>query len=474
MTNDNPSRRWPFILVALIAIGIYLYSSIRFEGSDEGIDRLDRVSDSAEAIEALSDRDDLNVLFILIDTLRADRMSAYGYERETTPFMKTLADTGIRFDRHIAQSSWTKSSMASMWSGLSPRGIGVTKFQHSVAQEAVMPAELLQAEGFKTVGLFRNGWVNGYFGFDQGFDRYYKPIGHFLPPEVRRIRPNELGHRSDQDLISGAIEFLRIHGKTSRWMLYLHLMDLHEYTYDEETAIFGTQTSDIYDNSLLRTDWMISTLYDYMESQEILENTIIVILSDHGEAFGERGFEGHARAVFPETTETPLIITLPTRFQKGVQVKTASTNMDVWPTLFEMLGLPGQEDIDGVSRMSELLAAAEGEPVDPNAASDEQVYAMLDENWGKPDPEQKAAVTVIEGAYRYVAGTGIGGQPFESLLSFEDGETRELIEESPEIAERLRAAAEEHVEEEARFSAPDLELDEMQLDQLRALGYELP
>ncbi|MFK7897818.1 MAG: sulfatase-like hydrolase/transferase [Myxococcota bacterium] len=473
MTNEKSLGRWPFVLVALIAIGIYLYSSISFDGSKPADDS-ERVSASAEAIEALADRDDLNVLFILIDTLRADRMSAYGYERETTPFMKTLSDTGIRFDRHIAQSSWTKSSMASLWTGLYPLNIGVTKFDHAVSQDAVLAPELLSEEGFKTVGIYRNGWVNGYFGFDQGFDRYYKPIGHFLPPEVRRVRPNDLGHGSDQDLMMDAKEFFRIHGKTSRWFVYIHLMDLHEYTYDEESAIFGTQTSDIYDNSLLRTDWMISQLYEYLESQEILENTMIVILSDHGEAFGERGFEGHAREVFPETTETPLIISLPTRFAEGIQVKTASTNMDVWPTLFELMGLPGQQEIDGVSRYPEILAAAEGRASDPNEKTDERVYAFLDENWGKPDPEQKSAVTVIEGPYRFVSGSGISGQPFESLLSFEDGEKEELLEAKPEIAAKLREAVEAHIVSESRYSTPDLELDEMQLDQLRALGYELP
>ncbi len=473
MTNEKTLPRWPLILIALVAVGIYLYSSISFEGPDAAKE-VERVSASAEAVEALADRDDLNVLFILVDTLRSDRMSAYGYERETTPFMKTLADTGIRFSRHIAQSSWTKSSMASMWSGLYPLNVGVTKFDHAVSEEAVMAAELLSEEGFKTVGIYRNGWVNGYFGFDQGFEKYYKPIGHFLPPEIRRMRPNELGHNSDQDLMLDAKEFFRIHGKTSRWFVYIHLMDLHEYTYDEETAIFGTKTSDIYDNSLLRTDWMISTLYDYLESQEILENTIIVILSDHGEAFGERGFEGHAREVFPETTETPLIISLPTRFAQGIQVETATTNLDVWPTLFEMMGLPGQQDIDGVSRLPEILAAAEGKAGDPNAKTGERVYAFLDENWGKPDPEQKSAVTVVEGPYRFVSGTGITGQYFESLLSFEDGENEDLLEAKPEIAEALREAVKAHAASESRYSAPDLELDEMQLDQLRALGYELP
>ena len=82
------------------------------------------------------------ILFLLIDTLRASRMGSYGYERDTSPVLDQLAAEGARFDRHLAQSSWTKCSMASLWTGLQPPRVGVTKMNSGIPEDAVMPAEI--------------------------------------------------------------------------------------------------------------------------------------------------------------------------------------------------------------------------------------------------------------------------------------------------------------------------------------------
>ena len=460
---------WPLALIAVAAIAVYLYSSIEVRAPESDA----RLVGGVAEIKALAERTDTNILFILIDTLRAERMGAYGYERDTTPFLSRLAETGIRFDHHIAQSSWTKSSMASMWTGLNPIRSGVTKFNHAISHDVTMPAEILQEAGFKNVGLYRNGWVHGYFGFDQGFEKYYRPVGVRADPEVFRNRPNAESHGTDETVIGDAIEFLRIHGETSRWFLYLHLMDLHEYTYDAESAVFGNTVSDLYDNSILRTDWVVSTLYAYLSKKGLLDETIVVVLSDHGEAFGERGFEGHARTVFPETTETPLIISLPFALEEPVVVDARTANVDVWPTLLDLIGLDeGDRETDGVSRMPELLAAAEGGGT-PDEEKDEAV-AFLDENWGHPNTKRQPSITVLEGKYRFVTGRDHTGKRFETLLSLEDDQQTNRIAEHPEIAQRLREKAARELELKAVYEADTYELDEMQLDQLRALGYKLP
>jgi glucan phosphoethanolaminetransferase (alkaline phosphatase superfamily) len=112
-----------------------------------------------EDVASLSDRDDLNVVFVLIDTLRADRMGSYGYERATTPVLDYFAARGLRFAEHRAQSSWTKTSMASLWTGLYPQRTDVLTYQDTVAAAATLPAEIFQSAGFETVGIWRNGWV---------------------------------------------------------------------------------------------------------------------------------------------------------------------------------------------------------------------------------------------------------------------------------------------------------------------------
>lgn len=460
-------------LIAVAAIGVYLYSSVEVEPSASA----GRPTGSVEDLEALATRDDTNIVFVLVDTLRSERMSAYGYDRETTPFLSQLAETGIRFDHHIAQSSWTKSSMASIWTSLNPIRSGVTKFNHAISADATLPAEILKEHGFKTVGLYRNGWVHGYFGFDQGFDKYYRPMGAHVNPAVQRMRPNAQAFGADEHLMGDAIEFLRIQGKSSRWFLYLHLMDLHEYTYDEESALFGNTVPDLYDNSVRRTDWVLSTLHDYLRQSDLLKDTIFVVLSDHGEAFGERGFEGHARAVYPETTETPLIISLPFSLPSGVVVETRTTNVDVWPTLLDLMGLPDAREMDGRSRRPEILAAARGQEGTRDATddgTDDLAVAFLDENWGRPGSERKPAISVLDGDYRYVAGTDHAGKAFEVLLSTEDGQVADQKLAHPEILERLREQAAVELEKVELYETQTFEIDELQLDQLRALGYDIP
>src|SRR5262245_306765 len=125
-------------------------------------------------LATLRERPDLNLLFVLIDTLRADRLSSYGYARETSPTLDALAATGIRFARQMSQSSWTKCSMASLWTGLYPVRTGVTRSQQALPEDARMPPEILRAAGFRTFAIWRNGWVGPSFGYSQGFDVYLR------------------------------------------------------------------------------------------------------------------------------------------------------------------------------------------------------------------------------------------------------------------------------------------------------------
>ncbi|HEY5657484.1 MAG TPA: sulfatase-like hydrolase/transferase, partial [Myxococcota bacterium] len=134
---------------------------------------------------ALRERGDFNVLFILVDTLRADRLGVYGYERDTSPNLDVLAASGIRFAQQRSQSSWTKCSMASLWTGLYPARTRVLRAYDVLSADARMPAEILQEAGFYTAGVWRNGWVAPNFGFRQGFDIYLTPRPRQAPRAMR-------------------------------------------------------------------------------------------------------------------------------------------------------------------------------------------------------------------------------------------------------------------------------------------------
>jgi len=461
------ARRWPYAVAALAVVALFVASLIRRNPDP-------RPTGSVPELQALSGRDDVNVLFVLVDTLRAERLGCYGYARDTSPLLDRLASNGVRFERHLSQSSWTKASMASLWTGLNPARSGVTRFDERLSEQAVLPAEVFREAGFRTAGLWRNGWVSGYFGFDQGFDTYERPAGRPPPASVRRENPTLSTVGTDMDAVAAAAAFLRIYGDT-RWFLYLHLMDVHEYLYDEDSALFGTSYSDVYDNSIRRTDLVLEQLLRHLAANRLRERTLLVIASDHGEAFGERGFEGHARAVYRETTEVPWILSLPFKLEPGLVVRTRTRNVDIWPTLFELLGLPGLKGVDGRSRVPEMLAVARGETL---AADDTPAIAHLDQTWGRRDADPAPTVAVTRGPLRYVRSESPGREPLEEL--FHAGrdplERDNLLEELPEAARELREQALASLTAGPPWGTtePRLEIDEMQLNQLRALGYKVP
>jgi arylsulfatase A-like enzyme len=462
-------QRWPWLLAAGVVVVVFIITSVRFEKPG---DWDDRPLGSLEDISRLRDRDDLNVLLIMVDTLRADRLSSYGYPRKTSPVLDHLAHAGVRFERHMAQSTWTKSSIASLMTGLYPQRNGISRYNHVIPSEARMPAEVLKEAGFKTYGLWRNGWVSPTFGFEQGYDIYQHPLSTGLPPNVRIENPT-LAPGTDQNVVETAVELFRFSGK-QRWFLYLHLMDLHEYVYDAETAVFGSDHSDLYDNSLLWVDGWYRMLVEALAESGQLDRTLIAITSDHGEAFRERGFEGHAREVFRETTEVPFILALPFRLEPGIVVKTRTQNVDVWPTLYDLLGIPGPAATDGRSRLPEILASARGEKPEDGV---KVAISDLDQAWSQRTMDPLPAIAVVEEPFRYVR---IRQPRDEGTLEFlfdssqDPRELRDLSEEQPETLARLRAAADAYTETKPVWGeVPTRELSELELNLLRALGYKV-
>jgi arylsulfatase A-like enzyme len=458
-------KRWPWLVAAAAIVLAFLATIVEFRA-----DR--RPAGSADDIARLAERTDVNVLFILIDTLRADRLGCYGYGRDTSPTLDRIAAQGVRFARHLAQASWTKASMASFWTGMYPARTGINRFDDVIPDAARLPAEILKEAGFRTAGLYRNGWVAPGFGFQQGFEVYTRPAPRPLAPSIRVDNPTVKQRGTDEDAIATAVEFLRVNGD-ERWFLYLHLMDVHEFTYDEESALFGGSYSDIYDNAIHWTDGTLAILWDYLAAWGHLENTLVAITSDHGEAFRERGLEGHARAVYRETTEVPFLLSFPFRLEPGAVVDVRTRNVDVWPTLLDLIGLPPPPDLDGRSLLPELLASVRGE-APPGA--DRTAIAHLDQNWGKRDQPPRPTVAVANGALRYVR-AGERGRRVEQLFDAErdPGELENRAAANPEELERLRTIADAYLETAPPWDeAPALEMGELELNQLRALGYAIP
>ncbi|MGH0031861.1 MAG: sulfatase [Myxococcota bacterium] len=458
---------WPYFTLAglLLVAALATQFEVRVPSRDTA-----PISELAK----LRDRDDLSVVFILIDTLRADRLGIYGYERPTSRILDDAASHAIVFDNVQSQSTWTKTSMASLWTGTHPIRNGILRYDHVIPDSAVMPAEIFRDAGFRTGGVWRNGWVEPNFGFAQGFDVYVKPVPGAERMRLHRQNPTPsplLG--TDEDLTVSAIDFIDQH-RGDRFLLYLHYMDVHQYVYDDTASIFGTSYSDAYDQAIHWTDRLIGRLLDGMEQADVLKRSVIVIASDHGEAFREHGMEGHARDLYTEVTHVPLIIIPPFILEEGVRVPDVVSNVDVWPTILDIVGLPPLPEADGRSLVPLILSAG-GEDVDTEGVA-RPVYSQLRRGWGRPTTNAASLVSVAHDGKRLI--TEIDSE--EHVTEFYDhtvdpGEQTDLLKEDGADASAHRKLVDEYVELEGTSpwgeEPTSVELDEMRLNHLRALGY---
>ena len=455
---------WPYFIGAglLLIVAIASQFEIRVPSRPKG---------QPANITALRERDDLNVVFIMIDTLRADRLGAYGYERPTSQAMDTLASRGVLFKNALTQSSWTKSSMASLWTGTHPANNGILRYDHVVPDEAVLPAELFEQAGYRTAGIWRNGWVAPNFGFGQGFRFYLNPKPG---SERQRLQSRKPGGRAlkgtDEDLVVSAVEFLDNFGR-EKFFLYLHFMDLHQYVYDEAAARFGTSYSDVYDQAIHWTDRLIGHILSRIDEIGELANTVVLIASDHGEAFLEHGFEGHARDLHSEVVNVPMIIALPFLLDPGIVVEERVSNIDIWPTLLDLVGLPPLVNADGRSLVPLILSAAGVGPADDSFRR--PVIAHLDRRWGSPK-ESQPLVSVTDGDLRLM--WWVKGPRRTQLfnLAEDPAELKNLFREDDPTSQRLLQMAQQYYESGRSpwgVEPKQIELDELRLNQLRALGY---
>ena len=312
---------WLYVSLAcvLLVVGVYTQVDITLPKRPTGT-----VADLA----SLRERDDVNVIWVLIDTLRADRLSAYGYERATSPILDAIAKRGIRFANVESQSSWTKASMASLWTSMYPQRTGVHHFSHAIPEEAKLPAEILKEAGFRTAGIYRNGWVMPNFGFAQGFDLYIRPQPSRGSARVQRPSPSARSLKgTDLDATDSALEFIQSN-QESRFFVYIHYMDVHQFLYDDQSTLFGTDLSDVYDNSIHWTDLNIGRLIKGVEDLDLADKTMIVFSADHGESFFEHGAEGHAKTLYHEVQNVPFIIHLPFRLETGLVVESTRHSVD--------------------------------------------------------------------------------------------------------------------------------------------------
>lgn len=299
---------------------------------------------------------DANVVLITIDTLRADRVGAYGYPRGTTPILDAIAAEGTVFEAGWAHAPSTRYSMPALLTGRLPLDVF---YDTSIAgwpgiqPRATTIAEILASRGL-TGGAFTNYW---YFDktrrMDQGFAIYDNENARLHQgADPAHTRGSSSREQSDK-----AIGFLAAHAD-KRFFLWVHYYDPHhEYETHAGFERLGTSESDRYDQEIAYTDQQIGRVVADLKSRGLWDRTIVVVTGDHGEGFGEHGVKLHGYHLYAAQTKVPLIIRVPGLPPR--RSRTAAGHIDVLPTLANLVGAAPSAEMMGRSLVSVLAGGAD-------------------------------------------------------------------------------------------------------------------
>jgi arylsulfatase A-like enzyme len=317
------------------------------------------------------------IVLISIDTLRADHLPSYGHAFDTAPFIeKALAREGVLFEHAVASATTTGPAHMTMFTGLQPSVHGLTDRPSPRPPPLVTLAERLRAHGVKTGAFTEDGPLHAGWGFARGFDSYAENASpNLMLPE------GQIG-----DTFERGAEWLRAHGRKP-FFLFLHTFQVH-FPYRPPDAYAGlfhraqplapglpaAYDPALYDREIRYTDDAIAQLFETLESLDLLEQTVVVFTSDHGEEFLEHGFLGHGAHLHPEVLRVPLILRGP-GLAHGRRVAEPVGHVDLMPTLLELLGVPVPEGLMGRSLLP-WLGATGAPAADPAPLYSEAWYPV--------------------------------------------------------------------------------------------------
>lgn len=283
-----------------------------------------------------------NLLLISIDTLRAASVSAYGRGRPTSPFFDALAREGVLFEHVVAQSTLTPASHMSLFTALYPYEHGVTdlKGPSKLSTYATM-AEVFRANGYATGAVTEDGLLQAGLGLERGFDRYLENESPDLGSPA--------GHAATT--FRAALAWLTAH-RNQRAFLFVHTDQLHApYAPPRQyQGVFGEDRDvDRYEEAIRYTDDQLREFCNGIDTLGLTDDTLLVVTSDHGEEFGEHGAVGHGSHLYDETLLVPLLMRAPGVIPARLRVPEPVGLIDVFPTVAEILGLPGMSFPHGLS-----------------------------------------------------------------------------------------------------------------------------
>lgn len=456
-------HRTGFCTVALLGAGLLLGPAIRAD---------------APPREDRTETERPNVFLIVIDTLRADHLSAYGSERETSPSIDALAEEGTLYETAISPSSWTLPSHASLFTGLPVRDHGTHGNQWTLDADFDTLAERLRREGYDTAGFSNNVWTNDTSGLKQGFDT-------FLELWRRQDVRDEGISKDDPTTDMGAAETNREifswlderEGDERPFFVFINYFEPHlpfrptrpfddaflpedvdggtvkrlrsfysprEYGYILRVPWMKASDRDLeiltalYDGEVAYVDSIIAELVEGLRSRGELDDTILVITSDHGEHLGENHMLSHKFSVYEPLLKVPLILWGPERVPAGRRIETPVQSHWSFGTILELAGVERGD--------ARALPRTDSEDVPEYTFAElayPEIFLKVVEKkipgWDTT-PVERALDAVRGPRYKLISGSDGSVELYD--LETDPGETRNLEESRPEQVERLKAVLE--------------------------------
>ena len=329
--------------------------------------------------------DSIPVVLISCDTLRADHLSCYGYERETSPYLDRFVDEAVVFENAVVQDAWTLPSHVTMLTGLYPKNHRVTPGAN-LAETLITLPEVLRSWGYLTAGFTSvSWWLEPWRGLSHGFDVYSTPLPYRSIFRTHNEVRNWLnGHPGDRIFL--LIHNYDIHSKSRKldYKLayvpedrefrhfskaldpapsferegmepllasdFLMAANRKRLTMTQEEAAYITA---LYDDCILQTDYAIHQLLDNLKERGLYDQALIIITADHGEAFGEHGLFMHEQA-YEHCARVPLIIKFPRGRFAGRRIEHVVQSTDLFPTVVDVLGFETDVSTDGQSLLAIL------------------------------------------------------------------------------------------------------------------------
>lgn len=292
-----------------------------------------------------------NVLIFLIDTLRQDHVGCYGYHRDTTPRLDALAAESVLFTQLMPPSSWTKPSVASLLTSTHPQTHGANDVTDRLRANLPRLARSLETAGYETHGYVSNLNCLPLWGIGTEFHRHSD------------IDSAEWMQADDARVVDAVIDFLPfLQGRP--WLLYVHTMGPHapydppagfdtrfrpdRYEGDAETAA-RQMAVDLYDGEIAYSDLQLGRLLDALHELGLYDNTLIIVLSDHGEEFWEHGGTDHGQTLYEEQLRVPLVVKMPGAEFAGERRDALVEMIDIAPTILDIVGAAPESRFQGRS-----------------------------------------------------------------------------------------------------------------------------